>query len=204
MNRQREEYERRIFQRATELDRLEQEEKRAAEQRRVCIVQRRKLREERQRALKEVIVERKRQEKLRKERIPQTKSKKVYKITEEQRIEYNRRAREKRKGCKKRVSNGISAALLATGKLPIEKGYIYILFNPKTLLYKIGMTINPEMRISHLRLKYGTLVWIHLFKTEDMRNREMELHTTYVHKNVYGEWFQLNLDDILYLKILKQ
>lgn len=101
-----------------------------------------------------------------------------------------------------RKSNMISQTLRNTQRLPLEHGYVYVVYSAKLALYKIGMTINTKQRFYALQRKYGVLVLICLIESADMRNLEVDLHRQYSNCYQYGEWFNLTDGDISAIKQL--
>lgn len=69
--------------------------------------------------------------------------------------------------------------------------------------YKIGITDNINYRVTSLQIgnpyKLGTYLCSYFDNAEDV---EKELHIKFKKKHVRGEWFELNKDDLDYLKEL--
>jgi predicted flap endonuclease-1-like 5' DNA nuclease len=85
-----------------------------------------------------------------------------------------------------------------TIKQPVDKsGYIYLIHGVGTKWYKIGQSINPEVRREELGtqgpFKYAQ-VWA--FTVNDMDAVEDFLHRHFAHRRVEGEWFVLSEWDI--------
>jgi len=81
-------------------------------------------------------------------------------------------------------------------------GFVYLL-KSDTGYYKIGHTVNPDNRIT----TFGVLLpfeveYDHLIQSPDMRRLESDLHRRYEDKRVNGEWFDLSVDDVAYIKSL--
>lgn len=76
-----------------------------------------------------------------------------------------------------------------------KKSGIYILYSCG--YYKIGITTNINKRISDLQTGNPFLIQLVFFKiVNDASDLESELHKKYKNKNVLGEWFWLNNEDI--------
>lgn len=83
----------------------------------------------------------------------------------------------------------------------------------KTSLYKIGLSINPVKRLNELRSSNthtiggndDTIRLLHSWQVDpDLTTSKKEayrletiLHTTYRHKQVVGEWFDLDEKEVL-------
>lgn len=78
-------------------------------------------------------------------------------------------------------------------------GFVYILKVGKH--YKIGQSINPQRRARELAAGLPFDL-IHTIGTEDMSRLEIELHTKFEEKCISGEWFELEAEDIEWLKTL--
>lgn len=79
--------------------------------------------------------------------------------------------------------------------------YIYII--KCSWKYKIGKTINIEDR----KKKYITenpceIEVVHFFETKEYSKKEKEIHKMFEHKNIHWEWFELDDNDIIFLKSL--
>jgi hypothetical protein len=83
-----------------------------------------------------------------------------------------------------------------------QKGYVYLLQSP-TEAYKIGRTKAPQDRIKTFGVKMPFEVeYIALIKTDDMVKLEVNLHNKFTDKRIDGEWFELSLEDVEYIKSL--
>lgn len=81
-------------------------------------------------------------------------------------------------------------------------GYVYLLRGPDGT-YKIGKTKNPDDRRRTFNVKLPFRVeYVTLIETNDMTLLESDLHKRFKHKNVDGEWFNLDDDDVEYIKRL--
>lgn len=83
------------------------------------------------------------------------------------------------------------------------KGFIYVLYNPKTRLHKIGMTVNPSRRIAEItREKQSPIATRLLVRVPNMQEVERRLHMRYALKLREGrEWFALTFADIAWLDV---
>lgn len=81
-------------------------------------------------------------------------------------------------------------------------GYVYLLQSP-TGAYKIGRSAKPNDRLQTFKVALPFEVdYLCTIATEDMYGLESRLHSLYAHKRVNGEWFNLEADDIAYIKSL--
>lgn len=79
---------------------------------------------------------------------------------------------------------------------PHSQGYIYLIHMQNTTFYKIGMSLDPEIRLRTLQT--GNPHPLYLLNTqavEDMRSAEMDLHRRFETQRVPNvnvrEWFDL-------------
>jgi hypothetical protein len=80
-----------------------------------------------------------------------------------------------------------------------KKGYVYLLKAENGC--KIGMSVNPKKRIETLGVKLPFPIdTICTIKTDDMTSLELELHQHFADKRINGEWFNLDTEDIEYIK----
>jgi T5orf172 domain len=80
-----------------------------------------------------------------------------------------------------------------------EECYVYLMFDTKSLYYKIGISNIPEWREKTLQSEKPTIKLIAAKKFVNRRiaaNFEKALHDSYSHKRKRGEWFQLDQEDI--------
>jgi hypothetical protein len=83
-------------------------------------------------------------------------------------------------------------------------GYVYLVRSP-TGYYKIGRTKNPKDRIQTFKVKLPFEVeYEALIPTKDMYSLEKELHDQFAHKRGEGEWFELNQENVAYIKSLEK
>lgn len=71
---------------------------------------------------------------------------------------------------------------------------VYIMFNSRSLLYKIGYSTNPKRRERTLQGEDPELKLIACWITP--KETEKELHNLFAKKRTRGEWFRLNLKDL--------
>lgn len=93
----------------------------------------------------------------------------------------------------------------AKQKPPSERqalpGYIYILQGGP--YFKIGRTNSLDRRLEQITPKLPFQVeLIHSFETDDMHHAETELHRRFADKRSNGEWFELDGEDIAWIKTL--
>lgn len=77
-------------------------------------------------------------------------------------------------------------------------GYVYLVKLDKH--YKIGISVSPDERLKEFTLLPYELENILILKVKDYDKREKELHEHFADKRVRGEWFELNEEDIEYIK----
>lgn len=77
-------------------------------------------------------------------------------------------------------------------------GLVYLICDPSTELYKIGVTRGPvEKRIKQLQTGNGTEVHlVHKHVTEYPYRVESILHSRFSYLRAEGEWFHLSPDDV--------
>jgi hypothetical protein len=78
---------------------------------------------------------------------------------------------------------------------------LYIIYNPVMKLYKIGISTNPTKRLKDLKHASG-ICSLKLISTHGLINsKEIEsvIHRKFYQKNVIGEWFDLESDEIEYI-----
>ena len=74
--------------------------------------------------------------------------------------------------------------------------YIYLYTHEHTTNTKIGVTTNPKSRLSSLNSSVGCQGNM-IFVGRAYKETEAILHLKYKHKQVFGEWFDLSLDERL-------
>lgn len=81
-------------------------------------------------------------------------------------------------------------------------GYVYVVRDPTSGLYKIGCSANLPQRIKQLNsyLPIGKLDVILLLPTPAYRTLERDLHARFGRQRVKGEWFSLADEDLERLK----
>lgn len=81
-----------------------------------------------------------------------------------------------------------------------QSGYVYLLKSDNGH-HKIGKAKNPEDRLKTFTVKLPFHVeYICTIKTNDMRVLEETLHERFANKRIDGEWFNLETEDIEYIK----
>jgi len=81
-------------------------------------------------------------------------------------------------------------------------GYVYIL-KASTGHYKIGCTSNPKNRKTMLDILLPFKVeTVCIIATDDMYTFEANLHKDFAAQRVNGEWFDLDAEDVEYIKYL--
>lgn len=78
-----------------------------------------------------------------------------------------------------------------------SRGFLYLFRRPSDNATKIGVSINPKMRLSDLKKSTREkLEVVHIFKVEDMAVSERALHDKFSDKQVIGEWYALLTEDV--------
>lgn len=79
-----------------------------------------------------------------------------------------------------------------------KKGFVYLICDPSTDLFKIGVTTGKlENRIKKLQTGNGTeLHFVNHYETEYPFKLEKMLHNHFFNKKELNEWFSLDTDDI--------
>lgn len=83
-------------------------------------------------------------------------------------------------------------------------GYVYLLAVPNSPgLYKIGRAANPENRLHTFNVKLPFPVHFeHVIKCSDMYKQESMLHGLFANQRVNGEFFNLSIADVAFIKSL--
>lgn len=82
-----------------------------------------------------------------------------------------------------------------------KDGYVYIIKKNDENIVKIGMSKNYSERTKQISTKLPFEVeTVKVFKTKDMYSLEKKLHDFYKEKRLNGEWFELNNEDLEYIK----
>lgn len=84
----------------------------------------------------------------------------------------------------------------------VKKGekinYIYLMYNSRNDFIKIGRSINPKQREKTLQGEDPELGIIAIWKQEKIH--EKVLHTKFENKRKRGEWFDLDISDLINIK----
>lgn len=78
------------------------------------------------------------------------------------------------------------------------KNFIYLMFNSKTHLVKIGKSKNPGFREKTLQSEEPEITMIAVWEATDQVERN--LHQQYQHKRIRGEWFKLSFEELREIK----
>lgn len=82
-------------------------------------------------------------------------------------------------------------------------GYVYLVKSPLNV-YKIGRTIDPDSRRHTFEVKLPFEIEFEaIIAAPDMIALERELHQRFARKRLNGEWFELEPQDIEYIKSLQ-
>ena len=77
----------------------------------------------------------------------------------------------------------------------VEEDYLYIIENKGVC--KIGYSSNFKKRLNNYKTHLGDVNLVYLTKQYNCFKLEGELHQSFEHKRMSGEWFDLDVDDIL-------
>jgi hypothetical protein len=80
-----------------------------------------------------------------------------------------------------------------------DRGYIYLMKDNRNGLIKIGYSKYPEFREKTLQSEVPDIEMI--YYNFGRMKLEKELHKSYNHKRIRGEWFDLNNNDIEQIKV---
>lgn len=78
--------------------------------------------------------------------------------------------------------------------------YLYIMLNKATSLFKIGYSKNPEYREKTLQSEEPKIILLKVWECDKCIERE--IHKYFEKKRIRGEWFKLNIKDLMELDIL--
>lgn len=87
-------------------------------------------------------------------------------------------------------------------------GFVYVIKNTLNDLYKIGITTNLKNRIRSLTTQSGCelmvvlYIELHYDYDESPSTIEKELHTYFKNKRTLGEWFTLDVKDLIRIRQL--
>ena len=83
------------------------------------------------------------------------------------------------------------------------RGVVYLLKIKGKSQYKIGVTTNLEKRLTQISPKMPFALNVeHKIKSDKIYSLEEKLHNKFKDKHIKGEWFELNKDDVNYIKSL--
>lgn len=84
-------------------------------------------------------------------------------------------------------------------------GFVYLMYFGMGNIYKIGVSKNPVNRLGIFKdvLSPFEMRIEHLIESDDVWFVEESLHEFFIQKNLRGEWFTLDHDDIELIKGLK-
>ena len=110
------------------------------------------------------------------------------------------------KHCKGRIpaNKPLYATLQESAYNSASDGYIYIAYiddSNSSRFYKIGLARNVDARIKQHQTSIPFDLKIAMsFYVSNMKQKEMELHVLFSSKNVRGEWYLLDNDDLEIIK----
>lgn len=82
-----------------------------------------------------------------------------------------------------------------------ENGFVYIGIDETKKYYKIGKTKDVKRRLKEIRHMNPTFKILFTLQPDQVTEAEAErfLHNLYSEKRVIGEWFDLSIDDIVFI-----
>jgi len=81
------------------------------------------------------------------------------------------------------------------------KGYVYVVHPEGHNAYKIGCTIQPEVRLAQMQRRLDCkLVYAAVIPCDDQYRLESQLQMRFSRKALSGDWFALSLADVEYIK----
>lgn len=80
----------------------------------------------------------------------------------------------------------------------VEGHYVYLIINCRNGLFKIGRSRNPLKREKTLQAEEPEVLLIKYWSAD--KSFESKLHKRFLQKRVRGEWFKLNINDLLELR----
>lgn len=81
----------------------------------------------------------------------------------------------------------------------MKPGYVYLLSSADGT-HKIGRTKDPKQRLNSFKSMRMQVEYVCLIQTKNMNRLEADLHIKFKDKRIQGEWFDLDTDDIEYIK----
>ena len=85
-------------------------------------------------------------------------------------------------------------------------GYVYIIQNGETDIYKIGLTSgNPEDRLNQMQVGNPELLTLaHYIECKDMGKVEDGFHSHFARTHYRGEWYRIDTEGMEYIKNYKE
>jgi hypothetical protein len=81
-------------------------------------------------------------------------------------------------------------------------GYVYLIKGNG--VYKIGRSKKLDQRLTYFELKLPfPIEMVHTIYSNDYAGLERKLHDLYNSKRINGEWFELALEDVEYIKSIR-
>lgn len=86
-----------------------------------------------------------------------------------------------------------------------QEGYVYLFHDKSRFRYKIGYSVNPLKRLEQVRSQspYKNAEIVYAFPTDNMRRDELKLHRVFKHYRKDGEWFELPVEAVELIKLIK-
>lgn len=96
-----------------------------------------------------------------------------------------------------------SEPILISPPVKDKSGFVYLLHS-SIGYYKIGRSISPEVRVKAFSVEMPFEIKLEcLVESKDMHELELYFHRHFKDKRVKGEWFQLDAQDVEYIKNYK-
>jgi hypothetical protein len=82
--------------------------------------------------------------------------------------------------------------------------FVYLIWAVGTDIYKIGKSRKPGRRLETIQ-QYSPLPLeiVHLIPADQAHKLEATLHEHYSHKRLHGEWFELTLDEVIFIESIR-
>lgn len=87
----------------------------------------------------------------------------------------------------------------------IAHGYVYLVFNPRTRLYRIGLSVRPLQRCYvHSWQARAKCVILHTIATNNTHRLERIAHRRFADRRIKGEWFRLSRSQVKVFQAVSQ
>lgn len=121
-------------------------------------------------------------------------------VEKQDRLNYDKEVFNRMRHDMKAIRSGAYKKQAPNSSKKSDPGYVYLLKNMEGT-YKIGKAKNPEDRLKTFTVKLPFRVeYTCIIPSHDMAELERDLHDLFKHKRVNGEWFNLDPDDVEFIK----